>query len=107
MTLLELANALHAAERRATTAPWRSNTANNTGDDWLLGSFGCDDEVGDMILTTDRIHASEVDGDGAAADVEFIVLCRNNIRQIIDGLRLASLVNEPELPLPQPPVGEG
>lgn len=100
MTLLELANALHAAERRATTGPWRCNTAAHMGEDWLLGTFGYDEERNaDMILTTDRVRASEYDGDGAAADVEFIVLCRNNIEQIVDALRLASLVDEPELPL--------
>lgn len=100
MTLLELANALHAAERRATTGPWRSNTADKMGEDWLIASFGHDEERNaDMILTTDCVRASQLDSDGAAADVEFIVLCRNNARQIVDALRLASLVDEPELPL--------
>lgn len=105
MTLLELANALHAAGRKATTGPWRTNTADHMGEDWLLGTFGHDEgRNADMILTTDRVHASQVGGDGAAADVDFIVLCRNNIEQIVDGLRLASLVDEPELPLPTAPT---
>lgn len=99
MTLLELARALKEAGDRVSTGPWRSNTADKMGEDWLIGSFGCDEERGDMILTTDHVRASEMDGDGAAADVEFIVLCRNNIGQIVDALRLASLVEEPELPL--------
>lgn len=103
MTLLELANALHEAGRRATTGPWRCNTADHAGEDWLIGSFGNDEDRGDMILTTDRVHASQLDGDGAGADVDFIVLCRNNIAQIVDGLRVAALLDEPELPnIPHP-----
>lgn len=29
------------------------------GDDWLLATFGCDDDGTEWYLTTDQVHASE------------------------------------------------
>lgn len=60
-------------------------------DNWLLGTYergehnGQPAEWGDIWVTTDRVHASEVRGD-AKDDAEAWVTMRNNLPIIIAGL---------------------
>jgi len=61
----------------ATNRPWKANTADKTGEDWLIASLGNSNEDGlDYIVTTDRVRASELDGD-AKADAALIVAAVN------------------------------
>jgi hypothetical protein len=62
---------------RPTTGPWRVETRENEGHNWLIASLGASEDGKDYIVTTDGVHASEYDGD-AKSDAEFIVWARNN-----------------------------
>jgi hypothetical protein len=69
--------------RLATTRPWKANTADKTGEDWLICSLGNSNEDGqDWIVTTDRIHASELDGD-AKFDAALIVAAINALPELV------------------------
>jgi len=69
--------------RLATTRPWKANTADKTGEDWLICSLGNSNEDGqDWIVTTDRIHASELDGD-AKFDAALIVAAVNALEDLV------------------------
>lgn len=70
----------------ATTRPWKANTADKTGEDWLIGSLGNSNEDGqDWIVTTDRVRASELDGD-AKFDAALIVAAVNALPALLDEL---------------------
>ncbi len=63
--------------------PWRVNTIKSLGDDWLLASFGNDQNNVQWILTTDHVRASEYEGD-AESDARFCALARRLIPALID-----------------------
>jgi len=67
-------------EHRASSAPWKANR--DSGDDWLIGSFG-DDDDGQVYLTTDHVHASAMNGAGPWDDATFIAWSRNNIGRLL------------------------
>ncbi len=74
---------LFALAEGASNRPWRTNTADKIGQDWLIASFGYDNETdADIILTTDCIRGSEFDGDGALADAAFIAALVNTLPDI-------------------------
>ena len=67
----------------ATNRPWKMNTADKTGEDWLIASLGNSNEDGfDYIVTTDRVRASELDGD-AKADAALIVAAVNALPELV------------------------
>lgn len=61
---------------RASSGPWKANRG--AVEDWLLATMG-DDDNGKVYLTTDHVHASEMNGASALDDAEFIAWARNNI----------------------------
>lgn len=61
---------------RASSGPWTA--ARSPVEDWLIGTLG-EDEHGTVYLTTDGVHASEMNGASALNDGEFIAWARNNI----------------------------
>lgn len=65
--------------------PWRVNTKANIGQDWLLASFGNDQHCVEWILTTDRVRASEYEGD-AESDAQFCALAKRLVPALIDAL---------------------
>lgn len=71
-----------------TTGPWKADIEKNTGNNWLVaGTFGNSSIDGkDYILTTDHVHASEVQGD-AKTDAEGLAELRNLLPRIIEALR--------------------
>lgn len=67
----------------ATNRPWKMNTADKTGEDWLIASLGNSNEDGlDYIVTTDRVRASELDGD-AKADAALICAAVNALPELL------------------------
>ena len=73
--------------RLATTRPWKANTADKTGEDWLICSLGNSNEDSqDWIVTTDRIRASELDGD-AKFDAALIVAAINALPGLLESAR--------------------
>lgn len=84
MTPLEQASAILKAAEEASTAPWKLDTTQNLGDNWMIGTLlwvGSDEDkdgqFSDYIVTTDRVRASEFTGQGPQADAAFIALARN------------------------------
>jgi len=81
MTPLEQASAILKAAEEASTAPWKLDTTQNLGDNWMIGTLlwvGSDEDkdgqFSDYIVTTDRVRASEFTGQGPQADAAFIAL---------------------------------
>lgn len=87
--VLALAQRLQELDGSAEIGPWKAVVAPKyDGENWLLGSFGTDNESDlTVYLTTDGIHASECRGKGALADAEFCAEARNLMPQIIAALR--------------------
>lgn len=90
MTLEEIKR-LRALLAEATSGPWRMDTKDRIGENWLIGSIiACgegENEQGffsDYIVTTDNIRASELDGEGARADAELIAAARNALPALLD-----------------------
>jgi len=91
MTTLE---ELEKLLRLATTRPWKANTADKTGEDWLICSLGNSNEDGqDWIVTTDRIRASELDGD-AKFDAALICAAINALPGLIESARRVEEMRE-------------
>lgn len=67
------------------TGPWMADTKDNVGKNWMLASFGQARDNAEWILTTDHVHASELDGD-AEADAKFCALARNLLPLLIQEL---------------------
>lgn len=67
--------------------PWRSDTKENSGDNWLIASFGRDHKDIDWILTTDSVRASGLHSD-ADDDVRFCVAARRLLMALIEDGRL-------------------
>ncbi len=65
--------------------PWKVNTMKNVGADWLLASFGNDQNDVQWILTTDAVHASEYECD-AESDARFCALAKRLVPALIDAL---------------------
>jgi hypothetical protein len=55
--------------------PWRTNTKDKTGEDWLVCSFGNDHDGSDYIVTTDGVPGMAYESDGAKAEAEHVALC--------------------------------
>ena len=69
--------------RRVSTGPWKHDSAKNFGDNWLIASFGVDENNAKWLLTTDHVHASELSGD-AEADAEFCSIARYLLPLLIE-----------------------
>ncbi len=81
--LIEIADRLATAS----TGPWIVETGPWSGDNWLVGSVHCGTSAEDgkdycCYLTTDHVHASEVEGD-AKTDAEWIAAARSDMRWLI------------------------
>ena len=93
-------DALEALHRAATPAPWRSDTRERMGVNWPVGAVldcGCaedGDKYSDYIVSTDRIHASEMVSGDAKADSELIAAVRNVLPKLLAAAR-AVLTKEP------------
>lgn len=62
----------------ASTPPWKADIIANAGENWMLGAIidlGRDRYENEWIVTTDHVHASELDSD-AKADAAFIAAAR-------------------------------
>lgn len=68
--------------RRSSTGFWKLNTADNIGEDWLICSLGHGWDGNDYIVTTDRVRASEYDGD-AKDDGECIVSAKKDLESLL------------------------
>lgn len=64
---------------KASTAPWIWETGPYSGSNWLIGSSV---DGLDYHITTDHVHASELNGD-AKTDAEFIANARQDIPWLI------------------------
>ena len=92
----DIVERLKAALSKASPAPWKADTKEHVGDNWLLGSVidcGADD-YSNWIVTTDRIRASQMDSGDAKSDAEFMALARNELPAVLD--RIAELEAEVE-----------
>ena len=80
--------AIRERAERASTGPWRINTLQNVGQDWLVGTVaiktGFDGEHADWIVTTDKVHASQMWAGDAKSDAEFIAHSRTDIPDLCD-----------------------
>ena len=66
----------------------------NLGDNWMIAFLGMDpDCVGDHIVTTDGMHASEATS-RPEIDAQLIPLLVNNARRIVDALRFQAANEE-------------
>ena len=70
-----------------TKLPWIATTVEKTGNDWLICYVGNDYENMEWIITTDRIHASEMNGSDAKDDATFIVKAVNNHQKLVEALK--------------------
>lgn len=66
--------------------PWRVNTMDQVGRDWLIADFGRDRSDVKWILTTDGVHASERRGT-AESDARFCVLARQLMPELLRKLK--------------------
>jgi hypothetical protein len=73
---------------RASTGPWRIDLSKNVGNNWLVAEFGGDDDGHSYIVTTDNVHASELEGHGAKADAEFVAAARVALPVLIEAVRV-------------------
>jgi len=83
----------------ATIGPWVVEQGDYSGSNWLVGSLlvGFDDKTQkDYVvhITTDSIHASEYESDGALADAEFIAHARTDIPELVSEVVRLMLVIE-------------
>lgn len=68
----------------ATPGPWRTNTREHAGDDWMIGILGySDSHRQDLILTTDGIRASSMNASEPDDDGALIVALRNRADVLI------------------------
>lgn len=68
------------------TGPWKADINENIGENWLIATMGysnLDEQT--YILTSDRVRASEMDGD-AKTDAEGLAELRNMLPRIIEAL---------------------
>lgn len=77
---------LYLLERAATTAPWKADTVQHAGENWMIGSIinTGSGEYADHIVSTDNIRASQVDSGDAKSDAEFIAAMRNAAPKLIE-----------------------
>ena len=73
----------------ATRPPWIVQAGAYGGVNWLVGSFltGYDEDGNDdysVHVTTDSVHASQYESNGAKADAEFIANSRLDIPYLLD-----------------------
>jgi len=84
----QLANLRRLADK-ATTPPWRVATDADVGDNWLVCMGGSIDDNHTYYVTTDHVHASELEGD-ARTDAEFVAACRTAVPKLLDTLAAAT-----------------
>jgi len=90
MTPNEIADELERLEGKATPGPWRTNTLTSFGQDWPVGvvmDCGDTDHAGKLLVTTDGVRASALNGSDAETDAALIVAMRNHLPAIIAALR--------------------
>lgn len=83
---------LRALADAATSAPWRVATEDDVSDNWLV-CIGRSLDGHTYYVTTDHVHASELEGD-ARNDAEFIAACRLGVPKLVDAL--ASTIHRAE-----------
>ncbi len=93
-----LIKTLEGLEKKATTRPWKveaNEKDSPSGHNWfVIPSLGQSLEDNKFYcVTTDGVHASELDGD-AKFDAELIVELRNSLPQIISALKDAERMRE-------------
>lgn len=71
-----------------TNGPWMADTKENIGKNWLVASFG-ENENGNWILTTDHVRCSDLVNNDAEADAKFCALARNILPLLVDKFRSA------------------
>lgn len=94
-----LADELERLAEKATPANWRTNTLTSIGQDWPIGvvmDCGDKDHVGKLLVTTDGVRASGLNGSDAETDAALIVALRNNLPAIIEALRAQEDTGEPK-----------
>lgn len=75
------AAAAKARADAATNMPWLAVSGPVTGEDWLIG-LGSSRDGQDYHVTTDRVRASEYDGD-AKSDAAFIAAARTDVPALV------------------------
>ena len=70
---------------KATTPPWRVATDADVDDNWLVGFGRSVHDNQTYYVTTDHVHASELEGD-AKTDAEFVAACRTAVPKLLDAL---------------------
>jgi hypothetical protein len=94
-------DAIEARANAASTGPWRINTSDKMGEDWLIGGFGLgrdDDGTHYYIVTTDGVRASRFDNsEGAKSDAEFIAAARTDVPALIERIRELEGVRNEEM----------
>ena len=83
---------LRALADAATSPPWRVATEDDVSDNWLV-CIGRSLDGHTYYVTTDHVHASELEGD-ARNDAEFIAACRLGVPKLVDAL--ASTIHRAE-----------
>lgn len=79
---------LQRLSEAATPGPWKRQSGEYTGEDWLIASLGLDTPSNeDQFLTTHNLRSSELDGEGAAADAAFIAAARNQLPELLARMR--------------------
>ncbi len=86
MAMFDL-EAIKARIEAATTGPWTHEIGEYSGDNWLIGSLylgtGLDNNTHTVHVTTDHIHASELWGEGAGGDADFIAHAREDVPALV------------------------
>lgn len=77
----------------ASPPPWKTAFGECVGENWPIGWFrlGVAEHEGiykDFWVTTDRIHASEMNGSTAKGDAEFIARSRNMLDDLLTLARI-------------------
>src|SRR5690625_2575930 len=90
---------LEAIRKRAevaTTAPWKVESGEFSGDNWLITYTGADVDGVEYFVTTDSVRGSEMDGD-TASDAQFIAHARTDIPKLLAEIdRLSNRLGEAE-----------
>lgn len=78
---LAIIQAIDKLETEMSSGPFKADTMEYVGENWLIATFGDDREGVGHILTTDRVHASEATSN-PEADAAFFALVRNHWPEI-------------------------
>lgn len=86
--------AIRERVKNATTAPWKVESGEFSGDNWLIAYTGADESGTEYYITTNNVRGSEMDGD-TKSDAQFIAHARTDIPRLLAEIeRLGDILHD-------------